>query len=80
VRHDSKFIALLSQQTGLSVEDIKAGLGELIEAGFMVRGAKGYIAALPKDEPPADQAEGSKISSATTPIGNDASQGGRDAE
>jgi hypothetical protein len=79
MKHPAAFVELLSRDTGLSLKDAEAGLNDLIEAGLLKRDRRGqYFAVLPKDEPPADQAEGS-ISSAA-PIGNDASQGSQDVE
>jgi DNA-binding GntR family transcriptional regulator len=61
MKHDSEFVRALSRETGLSRRTIKRGLDDLISAGYLAHDARGYVAVI-KDEPPADQAEGSLFS------------------
>ena len=58
MRHDSALVKLIAHQIGMSPKLVRRGLDELIEHGHLERHEDGYRAILPKDKPPADQAEG----------------------
>jgi hypothetical protein len=75
MKHDPEFVRTLSRQTGLSRRTIKRGLDDLISAGYLTREASGYVAVI-KNEPPADRAEGSLISTlVAAPLVDPDSQG-----
>ena len=76
-------VAQLARECGLSEADVRLGLDEAVKAGYLRVVREGeYEATLPETKPPAGKAGGSDDSglAATTPIGNHASQGGRNAK
>jgi DeoR/GlpR family transcriptional regulator of sugar metabolism len=78
MKHDPDLVRALRRESGLSRRTIRRGLDDLISAGYLIRDASGYVAVI-KDEPPADQAEGSLISETlvAAPIVNPDRQGGQ---
>ena len=61
MKHNRAIVRSLSRQTGLSAEDVRAGLDELTKARFLKHASPGYIATFPEDEPPADRAGGASF-------------------